>query len=111
MGVVAYTTLSGVMVVVPKHADVHYVCYYADGPSVVEVCLDCPLRREAYVDLLSPKLVASAPRCTVVGRQAFPLDSPVVVAANATIRAVRLPNGTYALETPNGTTRVLCFRG
>jgi len=98
------------MFLVPKYVEEHYVCYYADGPSVVEVRLDCPLRHEAYIDLLQPKLMASAPRCTVVSQRAFPPGAPVAVAANATIRAVRLPDGTYALGAPNGTARALCFK-
>jgi len=106
-----YLGLRGTLFLVPKYVEEHYVCYYMDGPSVVEVRLDCPLRHEAYADFLSPKLMASAPKCTVVGRQAFPLDSLVATAANATIRAVRLPSGAYALETANGTAQAFCFRG
>jgi len=74
------------------------------------VRLHCPLRIEAYVDLISPKLLYSAPRCTAVGQQAFPPGAPVATAANVTIRAVRLSSGAYALETPNGTAPALCFK-
>jgi len=105
-----YMALRGAMFLVPKHAEERYACYYADGPSVVEVRLHCPLRIEAYVDLISPKLLYSAPRCTVVGQQTFPPGAPVATAANVTIRAVRLPDGAYALEAPNGTVQTLCFR-
>jgi len=106
-----YLALRGAMFLVPKHVEERYACYYADGPSVVEVHLHCPLRIEAYVDLISPKLLYSAPRCTVVGQQAFPPGAPAATAANVTVRAVRMPGGAYALEAPNGTVQTLCFKG
>jgi len=107
---VLYLALRGVLFLAPKHVDERYACYYADGPSVVEVRLHCPLRHEVYVDLISPKLLGSTPKCTVVDQRAFPPGAPVATAANVTVRAVRVPDGTYTLEAPNGTAPALCFK-
>lgn len=104
-----YLALSGMTFVAVERAEEYYTCYYADGPSLVEVRLYCPLRYEAYVNPLSPKLLASAPKCVVASRQAFPPGAP---AANGTVRAVRLPDGAWAVEAPNGTVApAVCLRG
>jgi len=89
-----------------------YTCVSANG-SELAVKGTCFSMYKVYID---GRLASSCP--SVACKQlSTSLDRPaaevtvVTDDANVTIRAVRLPNGAYALETPHGMAQAFCFRG
>jgi len=111
-----YSVLSTTSIVIPRKTAVEwglcYTCVSVNG-SGLAVEGTCISMYRVYID---GELASTCPSVACV-RLSVPLDRPaaevtvVTDDANATLRAVRLPNGAYALETPHGLAQAFCFRG
>jgi len=111
-----YLALSNMSMGVPKELALELgLCYTrvsADGPKLV-VEGACFSEYGVYAGGgLAPACPSAACK-----RLSVSLSQPVAEVAvatndaNATLRAVRLPGGAYALETPHGLVQAFCFRG
>jgi len=111
-----YSALSNVSMQIPRKTAVEwglcYTCVSVNG-SVLAVEGTCISMYKVYID---GELASTCPS-VACKRLSAPLDRPaaevtvVTDDANAILHAVRLPNGTYALETPHGLAQAFCFRG